>query len=542
MNLSDNVVYQIYIKSFNDSNNDGIGDLNGITEKLDYLKFLGIDYIWITPFFKSPQNDNGYDIENYYEIDPIYGTMEDFNNLMKKCKEKGIKVMLDMVFNHTSTNHQWFKKAISGDKNYQDFYIFNDKKTNWLSKFGGSAWEFVSDISKYYLHLFDKTQADLNWKNEKVREELYKVVQFWMDKGVDGFRFDVVNLISKPNIFEDDNIGDGRRFYTDGPKIHKYLKELNKRTFGSKKLMTVGEMSSTSIENCIKYAGENENELSQVFSFHHLKVDYKNKDKWQLMDFDFIELKNILSKWQLEMQKHNAWNALFWCNHDQPRIVSRFGDDKIFWNKSAKTLATSIHLLRGVPYIYQGEEIGMTNTNFDNIDKFIDIESHNYYNILINQGLDKLEALNIIKERSRDNGRTPVQWNSNIYAGFSESNPWISVIDNYKDINVEKQLNDKNSILNFYRQLIKIRKENSSIVNGKIEFYNLEHSDIFMYKRINEDEEIIVICNFYPKKTKIKIDDIDGYELLLTNSENKKLEENMLLNEYDTYVYKRRKR
>lgn len=357
MNFEDKVVYQVYPKSFYDSNNDGIGDLNGITEKLDYIKYLGADYIWITPFFISPQRDNGYDVADYCNIDPAYGTMEDFDRLSAEAKKRGIGIMLDMVFNHTSTEHKWFKKALAGEKKFQDFYIFKKREkgnppTNWASKFGGNAWEYVEELESYYLHLFDKTQADLNWENPEVREEIYKVVKFWLDKGVNGFRFDVVNLISKPEKFENDYEGDGRRFYTDGPKIHEYLKGLNLNTFGQKNdIITVGEMSSTSMENCFKYSGKKENELSMVFNFHHLKVDYKNKDKWALQPFDFQELKDILNSWQVGMQEHDAWSALFWCNHDQPRVVSRFGDDKNYWKKSAKMLGTVIHMLRGTPYI-----------------------------------------------------------------------------------------------------------------------------------------------------------------------------------------------
>ena len=324
-------VYQVYPKSFYDSNGDGLGDLRGITEKLDYIRDLGADYIWITPFFVSPQNDNGYDVEDYYKIDPRYGTMEDFEELAREAGKRGIRLMLDMVFNHTSTRHEWFRKAMEGDEAYKDFYIFRKGKapgvppTNWESKFGGSAWEYVEQFDEYYLHLFDVTQADLNWDNPRVREELQKIVRFWMGKGVKGFRFDVVNLISK-GAFEDDDQGDGRRFYTDGPHVHEYLKELNEATFGTDaEFITVGEMSSTTLENCYRYAGEDSHELSMVFSFHHLKVDFMGNEKWVIVPFDFQKLKDILYEWQTKMAEHRAWNAVFWCNHDQPRVVSRFG-------------------------------------------------------------------------------------------------------------------------------------------------------------------------------------------------------------------------
>ncbi|WP_080024108.1 alpha,alpha-phosphotrehalase, partial [Clostridium thermobutyricum] len=367
------VVYQIYPKSFKDSNNDGIGDLRGVIEKLDYLKNLGIDYIWLTPFYISPQRDNGYDVADYYNIDKTFGTMEDFEELIKEAEKREIYLMLDMVFNHTSTESNWFKKAMEGNEKYKSYYIFKKGKngkapTNWTSKFGGSSWEYVEKFDEYYLHLYDKTQADLNWDNEEVRKEIYNIINFWLEKGVKGLIFDVINLISKPEKFEDDLIGDGRRFYTDGDKIHQYIKELNEKTFGRfKDVITVGEMSSTNIKNCIKYTNPKEKELSMVFNFHHLKVDYKYGNKWSDGKFNFLELKDIFDNWQSGMEKGKGWNAVFWCNHDQPRVVSRFGDDKNYLIESAKMLGTAIHMLRGTPYIYQGEEFGMTNPYYTSI-------------------------------------------------------------------------------------------------------------------------------------------------------------------------------
>ncbi|MDO5788849.1 MAG: alpha,alpha-phosphotrehalase [Fusobacterium sp.] len=545
MNFENKVVYQIYPKSFYDSNNDGIGDLNGITEKLDYIKHLGVDYIWITPFFVSPQKDNGYDVADYCNIDPTYGTMEDFDRLSAEAKKRGIGIMLDMVFNHTSTEHKWFKKALAGEKKYQDFYIFkkgekNNPPTNWVSKFGGNAWEYVEELESYYLHLFDRTQADLNWENPEVREEIYKVVKFWLNKGVNGFRFDVVNLISKPEKFENDYQGDGRRFYTDGPKIHEYLKGLNQNTFGQKEdIITVGEMSSTSMENCFKYSGKDENELSMVFNFHHLKVDYKNKDKWALQPFDFQELKDILNSWQVGMQEHNAWSALFWCNHDQPRVVSRFGDDKNYWKKSAKMLGTVVHMLRGTPYIYQGEEIGMTNAYFDTISQYKDVESINYHKILMNSGLSDEEAMKIVMERSRDNGRTPMQWSDEINGGFSKGTPWIESIKNYKEINVKNQINDEDSIFNYYRKLIALRKEHRVIALGKTIPLAENDKNIYMFKRVLENEELLVVTNFYNVECSIELDfEIEGYECILSNNGEKvTLEKNLKLQPYDALVF-----
>ena len=383
LDFKDKVVYQIYPRSFYDTNGDGFGDLRGITAKLDYLKELGVDFLWITPFFISPQRDNGYDIADYRQIDPRFGTMEDFEELSSEAKKRGIGIMLDMVFNHTSTEHQWFQKAISGDEKYINYYKFVDgtrdcPPTNWVSKFGGNAWEYVDSLNKWYLHLFDVTQADLNWDNPEVRDELKDIIRFWKAKGVSGFRFDVINLISKPENLENDYEGDGRRFYTDGPRVHEFLKELVADT-GIADMITVGEMSSTTIDNCIKYSNPSEKELSMVFSFHHLKVDYKNGNKWELMPYDKSALKKLFKDWQEQMSKNGGWNAVFWTNHDQPRTISRFGNEEKYWKESGKLFAGIIHFMRGTPYIYQGEEIGMLNTHFTDISQYRDVESLNYF-------------------------------------------------------------------------------------------------------------------------------------------------------------------
>ncbi|MEI0495544.1 alpha,alpha-phosphotrehalase [Brachyspira intermedia] len=550
MNFKNKVVYQIYPKSFMDSNNDGFGDIKGIISKLDYLQNLGVDIIWSTPFFVSPQKDNGYDVADYYNVDPSYGTMENVEELIKEAKKRNIDIMFDMVFNHTSTEHEWFKKAMNGEEKYKNYYIFkkgrvvNGKKeppTNWVSKFGGNAWQYVEKFDEYYLHLFDVSQADLNWDNEEVRKEIFDIVNFWIKKGVYGFRFDVINLISKPEVFEDDFEGDGRRFYTDGHNIHKYLKELNKNTFGKyDNAITVGEMSSTSIENCIKYSGEKENELSMVFSFHHLKVDYKNNDKWQLMDFDFQELKNILFSWQEGMQNNNAWSALFWCNHDQPRIVSRFGDDKKYHKESSKMLATVMHCLRGTPYIYQGEEIGMTNAYFNNINKYKDVESINYFNILKNNGIEEKEIYKILQSRSRDNSRTPMQWNDKENAGFSNAKPWIEVISNYKDINAENNINDENSIFNHYKKLIKLRKDYKVISEGKTIPILKDDKNVFAFMREYNNEKLLVINNFYGNECTINLSNIDfdikSSKFLLSNYDKAVLDNILKLKPYESIV------
>lgn len=507
--FGEKIVYQVYPKSFKDSNNDGFGDLSGIVEKLDYLKDLGIDYIWITPFFLSPQKDNGYDISSYTKIDPEFGSMKDFELLVKEADNRNIGIMLDMVFNHTSTEHIWFQNALDGDKKYQNYYIFKEAPkdkapTNWVSKFGGSAWEYSKRAGKWYLHLFDVSQADLNWENPEVREELKNIIFFWKSKGVRGFRFDVINLISKPDVFEDDNVGDGRRFYTDGKKVHQYLKELVRDT-GIKDYITVGEMSSTSIKECIKYSNPDEKELSMCFNFHHLKVDYKDGDKWKLMAPDIASLKSIFKEWQEKIQSGNGLNALFWCNHDQPRIVSRLGDEGKYYKESAKMLAGLIHLMRGTPYIYQGEEIGMTDPHFKSIDMYRDVESLNYYKILMEQGLNSDEALTILDRRSRDNSRTPMQWSAKKNAGFSKVNPWINVADNYKSINVENEKDDKDSILSFYKKLITIRKENTVISAGNISFIDTDEN-IIAYKRSLGERKILVFCNMSNKDESLDID------------------------------------
>lgn len=538
-------VYQIYPKSFYDKSGDGIGDLAGITEKLDYLKDLGIDYLWITPFFVSPQNDNGYDVADYRSIDPTYGTMEDFETLASEAKKRNIGIMLDMVFNHTSTEHEWFQKAMAGDPYYKDFYIFKKGKngqppTNWVSKFGGNAWQYVEKFDEYYLHLFDKTQADLNWENENVRKELVDILKFWMSKGVSGFRFDVINLISKPAVFEDDFSGDGRRFYTDGPRIHEFLKEMAQNSgLNSNGMITVGEMSSTTMEHCIRYSNPDEKELSMCFNFHHLKVDYKNQQKWELQDCDFMKLKSIFNTWQTGMQAGNGWNAVFWCNHDQPRIISRFGDDKNYPRESATMLATMIHLMRGTPYIYQGEEIGMTNAYFTDINQYRDVESLNYYQILKEEGKSEDEIYKILQERSRDNSRTPMQWNACEHAGFSTGTPWLSVNPNYQTINTEACLADSNSILYYYKKLVALRKEYDIIAYGDYVPVLEDNTSVFAYERVYQNEKLLVLANFYGKETSVQLDGIfeDGYECLLTNYTERALEKEMTLQPYEAVVF-----
>lgn len=507
--FSDKIVYQVYPKSFQDSNSDGIGDLRGLIQRLDYLEDLGVDYLWVTPVFQSPQNDNGYDVSDYCKIEPKFGSMQDMDELIAECDKRGIGVMLDMVFNHTSTEHIWFQKALAGDTEYQDYYIFKEggkdkPPTNWESKFGGPAWEYVQPLGKWYLHLYDVTQADLNWDNPKVRDELKKVICFWKGKGVKGFRFDVVNLISKPEIFEDDLEGDGRRFYTDGPHVHEYLKELVHDT-GIGQMVTVGEMSSTSIANCIRYSNPDEKELSMCFNFHHLKTDYKDGNKWKLMEPDRMALKKLFEEWQVKMQDEGGWNALFWCNHDQPRIVSRMGDEGRYWKQSAKMLAACIHLMRGTPYIYQGEELGMTNPHFREISQYRDVESKNYYQILLKQGNSQKEALEVLAARSRDNGRTLMQWSNRANAGFTDGKPWIEAADNYCSINAESQMEDQDSIRTFYKRLIVFRKTRDTVSKGIIEFFEKENPDVLAYRRVYGKNELIVFNNLTAAETVVAL-------------------------------------
>lgn len=499
MNFKNKVVYQIYIKSFQDSNGDGLGDLRGVIKRLDYLQDLGADYLWLTPFFKSPLNDNGYDVADYLSIDPVFGTMEDVEELIDQADRRDMGLIFDMVFNHTSSEHAWFRRALAGEKTYQDYYIFRDgmpdaPPTNWQSKFGGSAWSYVPTLGKWYLHLFDKSQPDLNWDNPAVREEVKNVLRFWKAKGVKGFRFDVVNLISKPAVFEDDPTGDGRRFYTDGPHIHEYLKEMTADAdIGD--LLTVGEMNSTTLASCIRYTDPAEKELNMTFSFHHLKVDYKDGNKWELKLPDLARLKELLTTWQMEMQAAGGWNAVFWCNHDQPRAVSRFGDDKRYWKESAKMLATCIHLLRGTPYVYQGEELGMTNAGYTDIGQYRDVESLNYYQIMREGGKTEEEALEVLRQRSRDNGRTPMQWDAAPGAGFTDGTPWITLPDNFRTINAEAEAQDEDSILNYYKKLIRLRKELPVIADGKIDFFCGDRTEVFAYRRFSAEDELLVINN-----------------------------------------------
>lgn len=496
------VIYQIYPKSFQDSAARGTGDLKGIMARLDYLKTLGVDALWLTPVYVSPQVDNGYDIADYLAIDPAYGTMADFEALLAAAHARDIRIVMDIVVNHTSTEHAWFKSAL-GDKNspYRDYYIWRDPvdggvPNNWQSKFGGSAWELDSATGQYYLHLFAREQADLNWENPAVRAEVKKIIHFWANKGVDGFRLDVINLISKDQTFPNDETGDGRRFYTDGPRIHEFLQDVSRDVFAPVGAMTVGEMSSTSLEHCQRYGALDGSELSMVFNFHHLKVDYPNGDKWTKAPFDFLELKRIFNHWQSGMHG-KGWSALFWCNHDQPRIVSRFGDEGEHRVVAAKMLASTLHGLQGTPYIYQGEEIGMTNPGYQHIDDYQDVESRNIFAIKQAEGMSEAEILAILGAKSRDNSRTPMQWSAAANAGFTSGTPWLKPAANYPEINAEAALADQHSVFWHYRDLIAIRKAHPIFTVGDYQELLAGHPQIWAYARRANGQTLLVVSNFY---------------------------------------------
>ena len=539
-------IYQIYPKSFQASGTGSTGDLLGIISRLDYLKNLGISAIWLTPIYPSPQVDNGYDVSDYYDIDPAYGTMDDFELLVKQAHERDIRIMMDMVFNHTSTEHPWFKSALDKTSPFRSFYIWKDAKANgsepnnWRSKFGGNAWQWHEQSGQYYLHLFAKQQADLNWENPTVRQEIKNVCQFWADKGVDALRLDVINLVSKQQDFPDDVNGDGRRYYTDGPKIHEFLQELSRDVFQPNGLKTVGEMSSTTLENCQKYAALDGKELTMTFNFHHLKIDYPNGEKWTLAKPDLLELKKILGYWQKGMHG-KAWNAIFWCNHDQPRIVSRLGNEDQYHNESAKMLAMILYGLQGTPYLYQGEEIGMTNPHFTHISQYKDVESLNIYQEKIAEGVSESDMLAILASKSRDNSRTPMQWDNTTNAGFSQGKPWIEVANNYPKINVKAALNDPNSIFYCYQTLIKLRKTYPIFIFGDYQDLTPDVANCWCYARHWNNQTLLVIANLTENTVKWQLPkalENSHWQRLLGNYENQTvLKPEMVLQPYEAMYW-----
>ncbi|MBN7573252.1 glycoside hydrolase family 13 protein [Clostridium beijerinckii] len=536
----ESVVYQVYPRSFKDSNGDGIGDLRGIIEKLDYLKELGIDVIWLSPVYKSPNDDNGYDISDYEDIMDDFGTMEDMDKLIEEGNKRDIKILMDLVVNHTSDEHKWFiESKKSKDNPYRDYYIWRDsvngeEPNDLRSTFSGSAWQYDENSGQYYLHLFSKKQPDLNWENEEMRNKVYDMMNFWIDKGIGGFRMDVIELIGK---IPDEKIKE------NGPKLHEYIEEMNKKTFGGKNLLTVGEAWCSNPEIAKQYSNPDGSELSMIFQFEHILLDQQpGKEKWDLKLLELLDLKKALSRWQVELEGM-GWNSLFWNNHDVPRIVSRWGNDKEYRIESAKMLATLLHGMKGTPYIYQGEELGMTNIRFEDLNDYKDIETLNMYKERIEQGYKHEDIMNSIYAKGRDNARTPIQWDDSENAGFTTGEPWIKVNPNYKEINAKLQLNDENSIFNYYKKLIKIRKTNPVVVYGKYELILEENKEIFAYTRTLENEKLLVICNFTGNKTKFALKDeieFNSKELLISNYDidtNDSIN-NIDLRPYESRIYK----
>ncbi len=501
------VVYQIYPRSFMDSNGDGIGDIQGIISRLDYLEELGVDVVWLSPVYKSPNDDNGYDISDYRDIMDEFGTMQDWDTMLEEMHKRSIKLVMDLVVNHSSDEHAWFiESKKSKDNLYRDYYIWRPGKNgkepnNWESFFSGSTWEYNEATDDYYLHLFSKKQPDLNWENEKVRKEVYDLMKFWLDKGVDGFRMDVINLISKdpdlPDgpVVEDKEYASGANYYMNGPKIHEYFQEMNKEVLSKYDVMTVGETPGVTPDEGILYTAEDREELNMIFQFEHMDVDSGPTGKWDLKPLDLVKLKKILSKWQTELHG-KGWNSLYWNNHDQPRIVSRFGDDGAYRIESAKMLGTCLHFLQGTPYIYQGEEIGMTNVQFPNIEYYRDIESINMYKERLAKGIKPEEIMKSIYAKSRDNARTPMQWDDTEQAGFSTGEPWININPNYIDINAKNARKDPDSIFYYYKKLIALRKEMPIIVKGSYELIEAENEHIFAYMRHFNQQTLLVLTNF----------------------------------------------
>ncbi|MGL1050482.1 glycoside hydrolase family 13 protein [Vibrio vulnificus] len=515
----DAVVYQIYPRSFCDSNNDGIGDLNGIISKLDYLKTLGVNVLWLSPVYKSPMDDNGYDISDYQDIAAEFGTMADMQNLLDQAKARDIRIVMDLVVNHTSDEHPWFVEARkSKDNPYRDYYIWRDAKPDGSvpddqgSIFGGSAWQWDEATQQYYFHLFSKRQPDLNWENPKVQQEVHKMMNWWIDQGIGGFRLDVIDLIGK-------EIDKG--ITGNGPRLHPLLQEMNRATFGDKDLLTVGETWGATPEIAKLYSDPERHELSMVFQFEHITLTWQHGDKWNPIPLDLKQFKHVLTKWQTELS-NQGWNSLFWNNHDLPRVVSKYGDDQRYRVESAKMLATALHFLKGTPYIYQGEEIGMTNVAFESLDQYKDIETLNFYKVKTESGVSHQHMMDAIHENSRDNARTPMQWSASPNGGFSQAEPWIEVNPNYPEINVEQALADSDSIFYHYQKLIELRKQHPAIVYGDFTPLFAEHDSVFAYVRSHQDEQLLVINNFSDQDVSLELPD---------NLQNKEV--NCLIYNYD---------
>lgn len=551
----ESVVYQIYPRSFNDSNGDGVGDIKGITQKLDHLSDLGIDVIWLSPVYKSPNDDNGYDISDYRAIMDEFGTMADFDEMLEEAHKRNIKIMMDLVVNHTSDEHAWFMESRSSkDSKYRDYYIWRPGKdgqppNNWGSFFGGSAWEYDAETGEYYLHLFSKKQPDLNWEHPDLRSDVYDMMNFWLDKGVNGFRMDVVNFISKDQRLLDGQVnetgyGDGGPHFINGPRIHEFLHEMNQKVLAGHDTITVGEMPNVGIEEAKRYTGFEREELNMVFHFEHVDVGNGHLGKWTPQPWKLTDLKRIFTKWQ-EGLEENGWNSLYWSNHDQPRAISRFGNDSEEYRViSGKMLATCLHMLKGTPYIFQGEEIGMTNIKFEDINDYRDIESLNAYrDYTTGKILTPEEVMKAIHERGRDNARTPVQWTKDKHAGFTTGEPWIAVNPNYKEINAETVIQDKDSIYHYYKQLIQLRKKNPVIVYGEYSVLLEDNEQIYAFTRVLGEETLLVICNFSSEEPVFELPEgilFAEKEVVISNYEVDPAEDvsSFHLKPYEARVYK----
>ncbi|MGE6398842.1 glycoside hydrolase family 13 protein [Bacillus cereus] len=549
----ESVVYQIYPRSFMDSNGDGIGDLRGILSKLDYLKELGIDVIWLSPVYESPNDDNGYDISDYCKIMNEFGTMEDWDELLHEMHKRNMRLMMDLVVNHTSDEHNWFIESRKSKENkYRDYYIWRpgnegNEPNNWGAAFSGSAWQYDEMTDEYYLHLFSKKQPDLNWDNEKVRQDVYDMMKFWLEKGIDGFRMDVINFISKEDglpAVETDEEGyvSGHKHFMNGPNIHKYLHEMNEDVLSQYDIMTVGEMPGVTTEEAKLYTGEARKELQMVFQFEHMDLDSGEGGKWDVKPCSLITLKQNLTKWQKALEQ-TGWNSLYWNNHDQPRVVSRFGNDGAYHTESAKMLATVLHMMKGTPYIYQGEEIGMTNVRFESIDEYRDIETLNMYREkVIERGEDIDKVMQSIYIKGRDNARTPMQWDDREHAGFTTGEPWIAVNPNYKEINVKHAIQDEESIFYYYKKLIELRKNNEIVVYGTYDLILENNPSIFAYVRTYEEEKLLVIANFTADECVFELPEDIIYsesELLIYNYDVENVSiENITLRPYEAMVFK----
>ncbi|MCI9545853.1 MAG: alpha-glucosidase [Lachnospiraceae bacterium] len=546
------VVYQIYPRSFCDSNGDGVGDLNGITGKLGYLKDLGVDVIWLSPVYQSPNDDNGYDISDYQAIMEEFGTMEDFDRMLYTAHEQGLKIMMDLVVNHTSDEHVWFRRSRKSRENpYRDYYIWRDGRegkepNNWGSCFGGSAWQYDGATDMYYLHLFSRKQPDLNWDNPKVRKEVFEMMTWWCEKGIDGFRMDVISLISKQPQLPDGPVGEGgygdfSPYVANGPHVHEYLQEMNESVLSKYDLITVGECSGVTVEEAKKYAASSNKELNMVFQFEHMDVDGGEGFKWNHKKMHLPELKAVLSKWQVSLQG-KAWNSLYWCNHDQPRIVSRLGDDREEYRElSAKMLGTCLHMMQGTPYIYQGEELGMTNYPFSSMEDFRDIESIHAYQEYTEKGIVKPDDMfDYVRYKSRDNSRTPMQWDDTDNGGFTSGTPWIGVNPNYKTVNVKEQRNRADSVFHYYQKLISLRKQYEIIVYGTYELLLPDHERLYAYTRALGDQKLLTVCNFSEERQNYEPpkEFVEGQaKRLISNYEQVSLEIQMTLRPYEAMVY-----